>query len=92
MHQIFLQHAIRSICLNHRAVTAIFNSRPIITIVARNIKAKQIHIVWIFWIIITIQTFAKIYPFDFNIVSDNDRQIILVQIKSVFHCMHFTSE
>lgn len=92
MHQIFLQNSVWSICLDHGAITAIFNSRPIITIVARNIKAKQIHIVWIFWIIITIQAFAKIYPFDFNIVSDDDRQIILVQIKGVFHCMHFTNE
>ncbi len=92
MHQIFLQHSIRSICLDHRAITTIFNSRPIIAVVARNIKAKQVKVVWIFWIIITIQTFAQIYPFNLNIVSDDDRQIILVQIKGVFHCMYFTSE
>lgn len=92
MHQIFLQHSIRSICLDHRAITAIFNSSPITTVVTRNIKAKQVKVVWIFGVVITIQTFAKIYPFNLNIVSDDSRQIILVQIEGIFHCMYFTSE
>ena len=78
MTQMFNEGSLRSTCYHLSAIAAIFNRRPFVAIKTIHIKAKQIIIILVSWVIIPIISLTKIDPINSHIVANNHWQIILI--------------